>query len=275
MHKSFTVHGPVQLDVRLPSGAVDVDATLEGQGEIELLASDEESQRLVDSARIDLRESGGEPEIVIDVPPRSGGFGLAMLFGRQGVGCRVRCPSGSSLKARTKSAEITAGPELGSVDVATASGDVEVGHVHGDLSAKTASGDVRADTVDGRTSIATASGDLVLDRAGGQLTANTASGDVVVGEALGDAKANTASGDVRFGSVQSGQVSANSASGDVAIGVRRGSRAHLDCTTVSGDARSELELSGDEPDGDGPFVEIRARTVSGDIRITRAQEVHA
>ena len=62
---------------------------------------------------------------------------------------------------------------------------------------------------------------------------------------------------------------------DVAIGVRRGSRAHLDCTTVSGDARSELELSGDEPDGDGPFVEIRARTVSGDIRITRAQEVHA
>jgi hypothetical protein len=67
----------------------------------------------------------------------------------------------------------------------------------------------------------------------------------------------------------------NSASGDVAIGVRRGSRAHLDCTTVSGDARSELELSGDEPDGEGPFVEIRARTVSGDIRITRAQEVHA
>jgi DUF4097 and DUF4098 domain-containing protein YvlB len=275
MHKTFTVHGPVQLDVRLPSGAVDVDATLADRVEIELLASDEESQRLVDAARVDLRETGGQPEILVDVPPRTGGFALSMLFGRQGVGCRVRCPSGSSLKVRTKSAEITAGPELGSVDVATASGDVELDDVRGDLSAKTASGDVRARTVAGRTSIATASGDLVLDRAGGPFAANTASGDVVVGEALADAKANTASGDVRFACVQAGQVSANSASGDVAIGVRRGSRAHLDCTTVSGDASSELELSGDEPDGEGPFVEIRARTVSGDIRITRAQEVHA
>lgn len=275
MQKSFTVHGPVQLDVRLPSGAVDVDAKLEGQVEIELLASDEESQRLVDAARIELRETSGRTEVLVDVPPRSGAFGLATLFGRQGIGCRVRCPRGSDLKARTKSAEITAGPELGSVDVATASGDVEVGEVHGDLSAKTASGDVRARKVDGRTSLATASGHLSIDRAGGQLAANTASGDIVVGEALANAKANTASGDVRIESVQAGQVSVNSASGDVAIGVRRGSRAHLDCTTVSGDARSELELSGDEPDGDGPFVEIRARTVSGDIRITRAQEVHA
>jgi hypothetical protein len=275
MHKTFTVHGPVQLDVRLPSGAVDVDATLADRVEIELLASDEDAQRLVDAARIDLREAGGRTEILVDVPQRSGGLGLSMLFGRQGIGCRVRCPSGSALKARTRSAEITAGPELGSVDVATASGDVELGDVHGDLSAKTASGDVRVGAVDGRASIATASGDLVLDRAGGRLAANTASGDIVVGEALADAKANTASGDVRLASVQSGQVSVNSASGDVAIAVRRGSRAHLDCTTVSGDARSELELSGGEPDGDGPFVEIRARTVSGDIRITRAQEVHA
>jgi DUF4097 and DUF4098 domain-containing protein YvlB len=275
MQKSFTVEGPVQLDVRLPSGAVDVDATLEGRVEIELLASDEESQRLVDAARIDLREAGGRSEVLIDVPLRMGGFSLSTLFGRQGVGCRVRCPSGSSLKARTKSAEISAGPELGSVDVATASGDVELGEVHGDLSAKTASGDVRARSVDGRTSIATASGDLSLDRACGQLAANTASGDIAVGEALADAKANTASGDVRLGSVRAGQVSVNSASGDVAIGVQRGSSAHLDCTTVSGDARSELELTGDEPGGDGPFVEIRARTVSGDIRITRAQEVHA
>ena len=115
MQKSFTVHGPVQLDVRLPSGAVDVDATLEGQVEIELLASDEESQRLVDAARIELRETSGRTEVLVDVPPRSGAFGLATLFGRQGIGCRVRCPRGSDLRARTKTAEITAGPALGSL----------------------------------------------------------------------------------------------------------------------------------------------------------------
>jgi hypothetical protein len=80
--------------------------------------------------------------------------------------------------------------------------------------------------------------------------------------------------------VQEGTVAVNSASGDVEVGVRRGARAYLDCSTVSGDARSDLEPMDDEPedgaaeDG-GPFVEIRARTMSGDIRITRAQEVRA
>jgi hypothetical protein len=74
----------------------------------------------------------------------------------------------------------------------------------------------------------------------------------------------------------------------VTIGVRRGSKVFLDCNTVSGDTTSELELTTEAPAGDGPLVEIRAKTVSGDIRITRApapvtnpgpsetvQEVHA
>jgi DUF4097 and DUF4098 domain-containing protein YvlB len=80
-----------------------------------------------------------------------------------------------------------------------------------------------------------------------------------------------------------GKVAAHSVSGDVTIAVRRGSKVYLDCNTVSGDTSSELELTTDAPAGDGPLVEIRAKTVSGDIRITRApalvnadaQEVHA
>ena len=67
-----------------------------------------------------------------------------------------------------------------------------------------------------------------------------------------------------------GQVNATSVSGDVTIGVRRGSKVYLDCNTISGDTSSELELTTDAPAGDGPLVEIRAKTVSGDIRITRA-----
>jgi hypothetical protein len=82
--------------------------------------------------------------------------------------------------------------------------------------------------------------------------------------------ANTVSGDQHHDAVVQGRVAAHSVSGDVVIGVRRGSRAWLDCTTVSGETSSELELTPDAPDGDGPLVEIRAKTVSGDIRITRA-----
>ena len=103
------------------------------------------------------------------------------------------------------------------------------------------------------------------------MIANTASGDVEIAVGrLRRASANTASGDTTIGAVVSGSVVVNAASGDVRIGVRRGSRVHLDCSTVSGDARSELELGTDEPEGDGPFVEVKARTASGDITITRA-----
>jgi hypothetical protein len=95
--------------------------------------------------------------------------------------------------------------------------------------------------------------------------------------------ATAGSGDLSLGAVMTGEVHAQAVSGDVSIGVRRGSRVFLDCNTLSGDTSSELELTTDAPAGDGPLVEIRAKTVSGDIRITRAaalvnddaQEVHA
>jgi DUF4097 and DUF4098 domain-containing protein YvlB len=104
---------------------------------------------------------------------------------------------------------------------------------------------------------------------------------VTIGEAYDNVSTNTVSGDQQHGAVLRGTVAAHSVSGDVTIAVRRGSKVHLDCNTVSGDTSSELELTNDVPAGDGPLVEIRAKTVSGDIRITRAaapanaQEVHA
>jgi hypothetical protein len=58
--------------------------------------------------------------------------------------------------------------------------------------------------------------------------------------------------------------------------VRRGSRVYVDANTVSGSTNSELELS-DAPaedgggEGDeGPMVELRIKTVSGDVNIARA-----
>lgn len=275
MERTFDVQGPVDLDVRLAAGEIAVDPTADGRVEVVLTAGDDESQRLIDMARVELRESGGRQQVVVDVPNRSGGFGLSMLFGRSGIDCRIRCPEGSALNARTKSAGVRTAGRLGAAHVATASGDVEMRDVDRDLIVKTASGDVNAGVVGGRASVATASGDVSIERARGAVEVATASGDFHVGVAEGDARGTSASGDGSLGSVEAGRISVNSASGDVEIGVRRGSRAHLDCSTVSGDATSELESTPDAAEGDGPLVEIHARTVSGDIRIARAQEVYA
>ena len=72
MQKTFEVQGPVELDVRLASGDIEVDPTADGRVEIELIAHDEESQRLVDNARIELSPHGHRPTVLVDVPQKSG-----------------------------------------------------------------------------------------------------------------------------------------------------------------------------------------------------------
>jgi DUF4097 and DUF4098 domain-containing protein YvlB len=279
MQKTFEVEGPVELDVRLASGEIEVDPTREREVDVELIAHDEESQRLVDDARIELTGGGHRPTLVVDVPQKRG-FSLT-LFGRSGVECRIRCPRESGLSVRTKSADVVARGTLGGLNVATASGDVEVDRVSGGVNVKSASSDFSAREILGGVNVQTASGDIDVDIARGPVNITSVSGDISIGEAYDNVNANSVSGDQDHGAVMQGVVAVGSVSGDVTIAVRRGSRAFLDCTTVSGDTSSELELSAEPPAGDGPLVEIRAKTVSGDIRITRApapmdtQEVHA
>lgn len=282
MEKSFEVTGPVELEVRLASGEVVVDPTLDGRVEVELEGHDEESQRLVEAARVELRDGGGRARVLVDVPQRRGGFGISLVFGRQGVSCRVRCPVETAVTVRTKSADVDVQSRVDSLTVTTASGDVRAREVTDGVNVKSASGDVRVGDVGGGLNVQTASGDVEAGAVRGPVNVATASGDVSVDAAAENVNVNTVSGDQRHGAVLSGHVSANSVSGDVAVGVRRGSQVYLDCNTLSGDTSSELEISGDAPAGDGPLVEIRAKTVSGDIRITRApapadqspQEVH-
>ncbi|HZT91980.1 MAG TPA: DUF4097 family beta strand repeat-containing protein [Gaiellaceae bacterium] len=278
MQKTFEVDGPVELDIRVAAGEIVVDPTLHDRVEVDLEGHDEESRRLVEQARVELRE-GARPEVLVDVPQRRS-WGISISFGRQGVSCRVRCPVDSPLDVRTKSADVEARGRVGSLKVTTASGDVAVDHVTGDVDVKSASGDVSVRTVGGNTSVQTASGDVEIEVAHGPVSVQSASGDVRIDEAYDDVKATTVSGDVHHGAVMTGRVTAQSVSGDISIGVRRGSTAFLDCSTLSGDTQSDLEATGDAPDGEGPLVEIRAKSVSGDIHVTRAaapadpQEVH-
>lgn len=265
MEQTFEVSGPVRVDVQLASGDIAVDPTAKGKATVDLIAHDEASQQLVDAARVELRGH----DLVIEVPNQRG-FNIGSLFGRSGITCNVSVPHGSSLRARSKSADVIVRGPLSEADIATASGDARLEDVTGDLTFKGASGDVVAGTVGGRANVNTASGDIALGVVGGSVSANSASGDIVVEGAHDDARANTASGDIQLAAVVTGEVSVNSASGDVRIGISRGTRAHLDCSTVSGDTSSELDISGDEPNGNGPLVHVKARTVSGDIRITRA-----
>jgi hypothetical protein len=266
MQKTFDVTGPLRLEIELAAGDIEVDPTLDGTAEVELVAHDEESQRLVDAARVELQGD----RLVVDVPQKRGGFGLASVFGRGGIECRVRCPEGTDVTAKTKSAGVRATGTIGSLTVATASGDTSADRVGGALNVKSASGDVAIAVVEGAADIRSASGDIEIGAVRGRVSVNTASGDVIIGEADADVDVSTVSGDQQHRAVRRGRVTAQAVSGDVEIAVRRGSKAHLDCSTVSGETASELDTLDAAPAAGEPLVEIKAKTVSGDIKITRA-----
>ena len=125
------------------------------------------------------------------------------------------------------------------------------------------------DEIAGQAGINTASGDVELRRVG-SAKVNSASGDVRI-EDSGPVDANTASGDIRLRSVASGEVRLHSASGDLDVGIAKGSRLWVDAQSLSGDTSSELELeAAPSGDDDGPLVELRAQTMSGDISVRRA-----
>ena len=271
MQESFDIAGPAEIEVRVASGDIRIDPTLDGRVEVELIAHDEESQRFVDDARIELRDR----RLLVDVQQKRSGFNLGFVFGRSGITCRIRCPHDSSVSAKTKSADLECLGTVGGLNVSTASGEVEADRVSGGVNVKSASGDTTIREIGGAVSIQTASGDVELGIVRGPASVNTASGDVTIEEAYDNVNANTVSGDQQHLAVTAGNVSAHSVSGDVTIGVRRGSRVWLDCNTVSGDTSSELDLSTDAPQGDGPLLELRAKTVSGDITIRRAPALEA
>ena len=268
----FDTPGHVRLDLEIPFGRIEIESAAGNTTHVSLEGNESVSRELIESARVETHQRGESTEVVVDVRHR----GIMFSIGRSPeIRLRVVCPPGADLNARTKSADITGRGNYGSLEVKTASGDIEIDEISGDARIKTASGDVALQDVGGQAEIQSTSGDVALQRAGGDVIAKLVSGDLWVRDAGGSIHANSVSGDQRFEAVLGGTVDANAISGDVYIGVRRGSRVYIDANTVSGSTSSEFDLAdapdeGGEPTEEAPMVEVRAKTVSGDILLARA-----
>ena len=103
-----------------------------------------------------------------------------------------------------------------------------------------------------------------LASSNGQTVVKTGSGDLEVGESTLDVSLTTGSGDLVVDRAHRGRVSVKGASGDVRVGIPAGVPVWTDITTVTGAIRSGLTGAG-EPEQGADHVEVRARTVSGDI----------
>src|SRR5262245_5704618 len=267
--ETFDTPGALLLNLRGPTGEVDLEAVDGTETVIELSADPE----LEEEARIEHRPKRDGHEVSVGIEKRSGFFrGL-----REDVRLRITAPHRAQVEHSTASADgdarahcAAASGDFGAAKVNTASGDVTFEHVGGEAQVNSASGDVNIERIEGPLTVNTASGDVEIGRLEGEGKVRAASGDISIFEADASLKIQTASGDVEVERVREGDVSLTTASGDIAIGIKQGSKLWIDAKSMSGETTSELELGDAPSDGEGPTVEVRATAMSGDIRVKRA-----
>jgi hypothetical protein len=235
----FHSPGPVELEVSIPSGDVEVET---GDGD-ESIVWVEGNEALVERTTVELHGN----RLVVELQGKKT-FGITIEIGGFSIGSeklrvRARVPHGSATTLVTASADMQV------------AGDLLVrGEVERNATLKTVSGDVR------------------IDKVGGDVRATSVSGDIRIDAVHGTLQIKSVSGDMRIGSVHGHEATLQSVSGDIQLGVASGRNVDVDAGSVSGDLSSDVPLGNDpsEIHHDGPTLVVRGKTVSGDFRLVRA-----
>lgn len=263
----FDTPQPVDLFVEIGKGLIDITATETTESHVEISGRDAE--------QVTVRCDGRKLTIV---GPRQRG-----LFGADSrLDVHLTVPTDSTAVVRTGSADTTVRGRIGTGQFKSGSGDVRLEAVGGPLLVESGSGNIYAESAadalrvksgsgdvvigasPGTASISTGSGDVRMGSSAGQTVVKTGSGDLEVGDSTDDVSLATGSGDLVVARAHRGRISAKGASGDVRVGIPAGIPVWTDITTVTGDIRSNLNGAG-KPEEGSDHVEVRARTVSGDI----------
>src|SRR5262245_49020039 len=144
MTQRFDTPNPILVDVRVPAGDVDLDAADTTETEVTVEPRNDPARDRLDQVVVSLEGD----RLRIEVPDNRFSFGHSPEYA-----VTVRCPTGSRVRLKTASADLTARGTVGGVDVKAASGDVSVDDVDGELRVDAASSDIRAASVSGDTSV--------------------------------------------------------------------------------------------------------------------------
>jgi len=157
---------------------------------------------------------GGGKTVVNGQVISHGGAGTTVHIGGSPIQIIATVPEGSTVIARTSSADVTAEGCFAAVNGRTQSGDVRLDTVERPM-VETQSGDVTIDRSQD-ANIKTQSGDISLGRTD-VVQASTMSGDIRVTDFGGTALLNSMSGDLTVHATAGGSLTARTMSGDVEV----------------------------------------------------------
>ncbi|HKX76103.1 MAG TPA: DUF4097 family beta strand repeat-containing protein [Acidimicrobiia bacterium] len=249
-HYSFPAGNAPALEFRVASGRLDLVESPDG------------------TITVDVTGRGADNIIVEQIGDTVSIREDRTRFTDRSVSVRVAVPPRTAADITAASLDVYARVELGRVNARTASGQLDLSAIAaGEL--RSASGDINLDSCQGRCQISTASGDVRGRSIAGDLVVSTASGDVYVDTVKGRVEAKSASGDIDVACCQGPSVEVVSMSGDVSVGLPEGRRVEAQIDSLSGDVTLPPRKA--PTGGEKETVRLRAKTVSGDVRVERVE----
>jgi hypothetical protein len=274
--KTFSVSGPVDLEVQTRSGDIIVRSGPAGTVSIrgKIFVGDRwfGANRHADVAEIEqhppLRQDGNSIHIdYVSVRDIS-------------VDYEITVPADTTLRAHTGSGDQTIEGIHGNADLQSGSGDMKLSQLTGEIRLQTGSGDVRAQQIAGPVRGGAGSGDIEVEETGpGDIDLHTGSGNVTVRGIQGAFRAEAGSGDITAEGTQTGAWEIRTGSGNVHVRLPANAAFDANISTSSGtldvDAPVTMTVQGRVQEtrkqiigkvrGGGPLLTLH--TGSGDIHI--------
>ncbi|WP_410634215.1 DUF4097 family beta strand repeat-containing protein [Amycolatopsis sp. cmx-4-83] len=284
----FEAEGPLELDVSVTIGRVEVVLDGDSGARVELRHDQGEQQpwvagvnnllswvgeRFGDQLGVDPASSPAEAvrqsrieklgnRLVVQAPK-------AWQLRNVALSVKVHAPAGSHVEVRAGAADVTVTGSAGRVDLLTGSGEVKLDRADGSATIRTGSGGITLGPTLAGLQLRSGSGHVEASSVAGSATLATGTGNVWLGAVSGEVMARTGSGDLSVADAASGSLDLITGSGEVRIGIRGGTAAEIDLTSSGGRVSSELDVLEAAPEGDVK-LRVRARTGSGNAVVTSA-----
>jgi hypothetical protein len=274
--KTFSVSGPVDLEVQTRSGDIIVRSGAAGSVSIrgKIFVGD---HWLFGNRHADVSDIEQHP------PLRQEGNSIRVDYVNArdiSVDYEITVPADTTIRTRSGSGDQIIEGTRGNADLQSGSGDIKLSRLTGEIRLQTGSGDVRAREILGPVRGGAGSGNIELEETGsGDIDLHTGSGNITARGIQGAFRADAGSGDITAEGMQTGAWGIRTGSGNVHVRLPANAAFDADISTSSGTldvgAPITMTVQGRVQEtrksiqgkvrGGGPLLTLR--TGSGDIRI--------
>jgi DUF4097 and DUF4098 domain-containing protein YvlB len=279
--RTFTVNGPVRLE--LSNGSGDARVTAGPPGEVRIHAEFRVNPWPWENAQQRLQELESNPPIAQEGNLIRIG-GPVLQTGNLSVDYTISVPPDTQLHGTTGSGGIDVKGIAGPANFVTGSGKISAADLAGDAQALAGSGDIHLSNIAGQVQVTVGSGNIDLNAVHGEIRAQAGSGEMQIEQPKDTVIATTGSGSIRVTGA-SPDLRLRTASGNITIDGNPGASNYWDFHSASGSvtlkvpAASSFRLyarsSSGEIDAAIPIVmegtagkhELRARIGDGKARV--------